>query len=71
MKVTRVVYVISDIDKALAFEWIGKSLKADFDIHFILIGKSGSHLANALSSEGLNVIEIESTGGLSLISVFV
>ncbi len=41
----KVVYVISDIDKALAFEWIAKGLRSKFELSFILIGNDGSELS--------------------------
>jgi glycosyltransferase involved in cell wall biosynthesis len=43
--VKKVANIISDVDKALAFEWIGSKLNTEFNLFFILIGKEKSELS--------------------------
>lgn len=44
MKTQKVIYVISRIDKALAFEWIAQELnKTEFDLSFILLNEGESN----------------------------
>lgn len=53
----KLVYVISHIDKALAFEWIAASeeLKAVCDVSFVLLNKEEGHLYSFLINSGLAV----------------
>jgi len=46
----KLVYIISDIGKALAFEWVAQRLKSQFDLTFILIGNSDTELQKFLES---------------------
>lgn len=47
--ITHVTYIISDIDKALAFEWIAKHIdKQKFNLSFILINSEDSDLKKYL-----------------------
>jgi glycosyltransferase involved in cell wall biosynthesis len=50
---TRLLYIVSDIDKALAFEWIANHLPVRFDMAFLLIGKSDTALIKYLSNKGI------------------
>jgi glycosyltransferase involved in cell wall biosynthesis len=50
MSKKKVVYIISDIDKALAFEWISIGLRERFDLLFVLIGNANPELANFFES---------------------
>jgi glycosyltransferase involved in cell wall biosynthesis len=45
----KLIYIVSDIDKALAFEWVGEYLQKDYDLQFILIGSQNSQLQEYLS----------------------
>jgi len=54
----KVTYVISDIDKALAFEWIALGLKKKFDLCFIIIGKSDSKFSIFLQTQSIRFHEI-------------
>lgn len=42
MSKKKIVYIISDIDKALGFEWVAFYLSAQFDLSYILIGKGNT-----------------------------
>lgn len=44
IKPLKVVYIVSDIDKALAFEWIVERLSGSIHLAFILIGKKNTAL---------------------------
>lgn len=45
----KILYIISDIDKALAFEWLAKNLDADhFQLSFILLNTGNSDLEDFL-----------------------
>ncbi|MCC7051502.1 MAG: glycosyltransferase family 4 protein [Bacteroidia bacterium] len=52
----RITYIISDIDKALAFEWIAQHLNKDkFNLSFILINCRNSQLYNFLLQNNFQV----------------
>jgi glycosyltransferase involved in cell wall biosynthesis len=52
----KVVYIISDIDKALAFEWIAQEInKSRFSLSFILLNPGTSALENYLKENNLDV----------------
>jgi glycosyltransferase involved in cell wall biosynthesis len=58
-KRTRVVYIISHIDKAIGFEWIAGSINAEkFELIFILLNDKPSTLAKRLQSRGIEVHEM-------------
>jgi len=49
----KVFYIISDIEKALAFEWINDFIDSDkIELHFILIGKTDTPLIKFLRHRG-------------------
>ena len=55
----KVVYIISDIDKALAFEWIAEELNGDnFNLSFILLNPGESALENFLRQKSISVTTI-------------
>jgi glycosyltransferase involved in cell wall biosynthesis len=62
VKVKRVCYIISDVDKALSFEWVATGLKDDFDLTFILIGKEGTQLQKFLLERSIRVSLIQDHG---------
>lgn len=49
----RLLYIVSDIDKALAFEWTSLFLKSRYDLTFILIGKQSTTLEKYLNAIGV------------------
>lgn len=56
----KVVYIISSIDKALAFEWIANStIKKNIDLSFILLNPKDSILEEYLLFIGVKVLRIE------------
>lgn len=58
----KIIYIISDIDKALAFEWIAISLdQSRFDLSFVLLNDGGSKLEDFLLKNKISVKRI-STG---------
>ncbi|MBL0742449.1 glycosyltransferase family 4 protein [Chryseolinea lacunae] len=51
MKRVKVFYIISDIDKALAFEWVNDGLdKHKIELHFLLLGKTETPFIEFLRS---------------------
>ncbi len=42
MSKKKIVYILSDIDKALAFEWITRELSRKYELFFLLIGNENS-----------------------------
>ena len=54
----KVVYIISDIDKALAFEWTALGLRSKFDLTFILIGRKESSLSIFLRKQEIPIHEV-------------
>lgn len=63
-----VAIIISDVDKAIAFEWIANSLKNDFRLVFILIGSKQSALYQYLKSQSIYVHVLPSQNGIAQIS---
>lgn len=61
MKRPKLVYIISDIDKALAFEWVALGLVGKFDLFFVLIGKQGSRFSEFLKKNSIRYYQIEET----------
>lgn len=57
----RVTYIISDVDKALAFEWLARGLERKFDLSFILIGKPESIFSQFLKEHSIRFYEIGNT----------
>jgi glycosyltransferase involved in cell wall biosynthesis len=51
----KVIYIISDIEKSLSFEWTAKQLVLKFDLLFILIGKERTALSSFLESMNIRV----------------
>jgi glycosyltransferase involved in cell wall biosynthesis len=59
----KILYVVSNIDKALAFEWISDRLnKKSFEIIFILIGKKNTALFQYLNKTHVTVYELPYDG---------
>ncbi|MEE9372240.1 MAG: glycosyltransferase family 4 protein [Saprospiraceae bacterium] len=61
------MYIISLIDKAIAFEWISERLnKKQFALSFILLNNSPSYLAEYLEANNVECQEIEYKGKKSI-----
>jgi glycosyltransferase involved in cell wall biosynthesis len=59
MKPLKVTYIVSDIDKSLAFEWTAHQLSLRFDLFFILIAdKQNTQLARYLAKQGIAYTEL-------------
>lgn len=55
----KITYIISDIDKALAFEWVANHLdNAHFDLSFLLLNAPNAHLCRYLDDRGVYVQHI-------------
>jgi glycosyltransferase involved in cell wall biosynthesis len=65
-----ITYIISNTDKALAFEWLATYLdKKKFTPRFILLNPSGSFLESFLTENNFNVLRIPYNGKKDLIKV--
>lgn len=59
----RVAYIVSNINKALAFEWIVEFINKDkYQLFFILINPGNSELEDFLKLKGIKVLRIKFTG---------
>ena len=59
----KVTYIISQIDKAIGFEWITENLDQEkFDLSFILLNEKPSYLARFLREKGVTVHELSFSG---------
>lgn len=62
----KVTYIISDINRAIAFEWVAAYLNKDkFELSFILLNKGNSVLEDHLKAQNFNVIRIHHSGKLT------
>lgn len=60
---TNVTYILSDIDKAIAFEWIEQSLRgSSFKLSFILLNQKDSQLETYLKNHQVPVYRIHYRG---------
>jgi glycosyltransferase involved in cell wall biosynthesis len=67
---TKVVYVISRIDYALAFDWVDKYLdKSKFDFHFVFINPTKPKLHSDLISRGTQSFFIEFNSKIDYVKV--
>ncbi|MEO5600081.1 MAG: glycosyltransferase family 4 protein [Cyclobacteriaceae bacterium] len=67
----KLMYVVSDIDKSLHFEWISPHLNKNYNLSFVLIGIHHSALQQFLNQQGIPVICFSYKGRLDLIQVWV
>ena len=59
-KRTKVIVVISNVDKAVGFEWLVENIDhSRFDLSFILLNDRPSHLAKYLEEKNVQVRELE------------
>jgi len=56
MKRKKIVYILSDIEKSLAFEWTGDHLKERVDLFFLIIGRSGTPLTEYLDRSNIRYV---------------
>ncbi len=54
-----IVYMISDINKALSFEWIAIHLKNKIDLNFVLLGKPKSLLSVFLKANSIPFYDVK------------
>lgn len=58
----KVCIVVSQVDRAIAFEWTVEGLSKKYQFAFILIGKKDSYLSKYLREKGIETFEIEYSG---------
>lgn len=66
-----VAIIISDVDKAIAFEWIASSLKQDFRLIFLVIGNNTSALYQYFKQNSIAVYSLPSRNGVGQIITLV
>jgi glycosyltransferase involved in cell wall biosynthesis len=66
----KVLYIISDVEKSLAFEWIAERISDDFQLTFLLLGQQGTTLSKELRARNVDVYEIPLKSKFNLLSVF-
>lgn len=60
---TNITYIVSNINKSIAFEWISSNLNKDkFHLNFILLNSSDSELENYLKENNITVDRITYSG---------
>lgn len=72
MKRTKVVYILSEINKSLAFEWISERLDRNkFELSFFLIGNKNTALSIALKEKGIPLTEYLFQSKRDLLLIFI
>mgnify|MGYP003643063881 CR=1 FL=1 len=67
----KITYILSNIDKAFAFEWVAEQLnKEQFKLSFIILNSKGSYLFNWLQKKGVESYFIEHHGKKSYPNTF-
>lgn len=62
-KKTKVVVIVSNVDKAIGFEWLVDRIdRSRFDLSFLLLNDKPSYLARFLNGAGVQVDELSFTG---------
>jgi glycosyltransferase involved in cell wall biosynthesis len=69
--VKKVCYIISDVNKALAFEWVAAHFKDKVRLLFILIGNSGTSMEKFLIGNSIETYVIENKKHKSLLQKFI
>ncbi len=71
MKKTSVTYIVSDIDKALAFEWVAVMLPSgNIDLEFLILGHKHTYLEKFLIAHGVRVRALTIKGKSSYLTGF-
>ena len=68
MNHAKVAYIVSDIDKALAFEWIANHLHSKIDLFFVIIGIDESELSKMLAGKSIRYYVISDKNSRSNIT---
>ena len=58
----KIVYIISGIDKALAFEWIANNLKSSYDLTFIFFNDKEGETQKYLVGKGIECYHLTYRG---------
>lgn len=66
----KIVYIVSNINKALSFEWIASEIKSNYQLCFILLNPSMSILEGFLIRNKVEVKRIRYRGKKDLVSAF-
>jgi len=64
----KVVYIVSDIEKSLSFEWTVSGLADTVDLFFILIGKKNTTFSRFLADKKIPFVEVSDQDHPSMLS---
>lgn len=71
MRTNKVTYILSNIDKAIAFEWIAEKVdKSKFELSFILLNSSSTYLHNWLKERKIESYLVSHQGKKSYLLSF-
>ena len=62
----KIIYIVSNVDRWIAFEWTVEELSLKFDLQFILLNPGSSYLENYLLEKGVQTTRINYIGKRSL-----
>jgi glycosyltransferase involved in cell wall biosynthesis len=73
MKKTKIVYMVSCVQKSYVFEWLAEALHNNkkIDLSFVLVGAADTYFQRFLASLGIDVYFIPYTGKSSLPGAFI
>ena len=55
----KIVYIVSDIEKSLAFEWTARELSKNHDLFFLLIGKNNTPFSKFLTESQIEYTVVD------------
>lgn len=70
MPTKRLVYIVSDVHKSIAFEWIASRLAKDYDLTFVLLNPGPTPLETFLKGHGIKCTRFALRGKWTFPSVF-
>lgn len=71
MNKNKLVYIVSDVDRAIAFEWLALCLAKKFDLCFVVIGRHDTEFSNFLRRHSIRYYEIVDKKNRDWISKFI
>lgn len=71
MRQKHIVYIVSQIHKSLAFEWIASGLKNDYKLTFILLNATSSSLEDFLIDQSIEVKRFSYRGKQDFLFAFI
>ena len=69
--VKKLTIVVSDVDKAIAFEWMALHLRFTYDINFLFFGKKEAHLVRFLRGQQIPHLVVGYSGPFAVLRSFI